>query len=318
MLKWLLPAILLAACASLTQSTTLRPNDIEQFCVTPGQPATLQWRIEQGNLGKTTEVMVHDYTDRVVAPLIAEVQGKALLKLRVELDPGFYELEIPATKQRFGVISHPAYRGDRDSFFAIDSAMSWLVRDDVTREGLVTLLARSGIPMSRDRLNWAEINPEKAKWNWEGSRRYETLRQVFRREGIEVLEAFHGTTGFAGRVGKYPEDLVGTARAWQQIARRLGPTWGAMEVWNEPDISFGDHLPADQYVPLVKTFAYAFQEQDISASLVGGVFCSLQSTLPRQCGPQRPARPGARSQFSYLRPGAGNGEADRSLSPMAD
>ena len=268
----ILPVILLLACPCLGKATTLQPVSIEQFCVTPDQSATLKWRIESGTLDESTEVVIRDYTDQVVASPSASVVEEGMLELSLELAHGFYDLEIPATKQRFGVISHPAYQGERDSFFAIDSAMSWLVHDDTVREGLVKVLARSGIPMSRERLNWAEINPEKDKWDWDGRRRYETLRQACRRESIEVLEMFHGTTGWAGQVGKYPDDLVGMARAWQQIAERFGPTWGAMEVWNEPDISFGDYLPADQYAALVKTFAYVFQEQGVTAPLVGGVF----------------------------------------------
>ena len=194
------------------------------------------------------------------------------MQLSLNLGPGFYEIEIPATEQRFGVISHLAFEGKRDLFFAIDSAMSWLVRDDAVREGLVKILARSGIPMSRERLNWADVNPQEDKWSWDTQRHYEKLRQTCQREGVEVLEMFHNTTKWAGQVGKYPDDLVGTAQAWRQIAERLGPTWGAMEVWNEPDISFGDYLPADQYVSLVKTFAHVFQEREVAAPLVGGVF----------------------------------------------
>ncbi len=271
-LKRMLPILVWLAGSSAMHAATLQPVNIEQFCVTPGQPTTLRWRVEPGSLGQKTEVVICDYTDRVVPSPSATVVDEGELQLTVQLESGFYEIEIPATKQRFGLICHPTFEGDRDSFFAIDSAMSWLVHDDATREGLVKVLARCGIPMSRERLNWAEINPEKDEWNWDGSRRYETLRQVCHREGVEVLEMFHNTTGWAGEVGKYPEDLVGTANAWRQIARRLGPTWNALEVWNEPDISFGDYLPADQYVPLVKTFAYAFQQEHIATPLVGGVF----------------------------------------------
>lgn len=272
MTRFLCAAALSCVCLSTVSAATVQPINIEQFCVTPGQHATLTWRIESGSLGETTEVVIRDYADRVVQSPSANVTGEGLLELPVQLGPGFYEIEFSATKQRFGVISHPAYGGKRDPFFAIDSAMSWLVHDDATREGLVKVLARSGIPMSRERLNWAEINSEKGDWNWDGQRRYETLRQMCRREGVEVLEMFHGTTDWAGRVGKYPEDLVGTAQAWKQIVERYGSTWGAMEVWNEPDISFGDYLPADQYAALVKTFAYVFQEQEATAPLVGGVF----------------------------------------------
>ncbi|NLS95939.1 MAG: hypothetical protein GXX96_27705 [Planctomycetaceae bacterium] len=260
------------ACADMAAAATLKPASIELFCITPNQPAVLAFHVEAGGLNARVDVVVRDYAGRVVPTANVNVSDDGLLRLSLQLEPGFYEIEFPAAEQQFGVICQPAFEGDRDPFFAIDSAMSWLVHDDATREGLVKVLARSGVPMSRERLNWGEVNPDVDRWDWESSRRYETLRQVCQREDIEVLEMFHGTTRWAGAVGKYPEDLVGTARAWRQIARRLGPTWGAMEVWNEPDISFGDNLPADQYVALVKTFAYAFQQEKVATPLVGGVF----------------------------------------------
>ncbi len=272
MIKSLFAAGFWLACLSAASAVTLQPVSIEQFCIAPNEPVTLQWRIESGSLGETTEAVIRDYTDRVVQSPAAKVSGAGLLVLPVKLGPGFYEIEIAATDQRFGLVSLPAFEGQRDPFFAIDSAMSWLVDNGATREGLVKVLARSGIPMSRERLNWSDINPKAGQWNWDGPRGYETLRQVCHREGVEVLEMFHGTTSWAGEVGKYPGDLVGTSAAWQQIARRYGPAWGAMEVWNEPDISFGDYLPADQYVPLVKAFAWSFQENQVAAPLVGGVF----------------------------------------------
>lgn len=271
MFNRLLHATLLVSISCVTHAATLEPANIEQFCITPDQPAQLQWRIESGTLDKTS-VVIRDYAGNTIRSAVATRSDGGLLQLPVQLGPGFYDIEFPETEQRFGVMCHPAFAGRRDAFFAIDSAMAWLVRDDVTREGLVKVLARCGIPMSRERLNWGEINPAVDQWNWDTPRRYETLRNVCRREGVEVLEMFHGTTRWAGQVGKYPEDLVGMARAWRQIARRFGQTWGAMEIWNEPDISFGDYLPADQYAPLVKTFAYAFHEEKAAAPLVGGVF----------------------------------------------
>jgi hypothetical protein len=72
-------------------------------------------------------------------------------------------------------------------------------------------------------------------------------------------------------VGKYPADLVRTADSWRQIAGKWRPTWGALEVWNEPDIFFGADLPADQYTALAKTLAYATAGQSPPLPLVGGV-----------------------------------------------
>lgn len=287
-----------AACAVSAQAAGLRPVEVGQFCIAPNQPTVLRWRPAGPPPEGPLEAAIRDYAGRIVSSTQARFSAEGFVELPVELAAGYYEIDFPAREQRFGVISLPAREGRRDPFFAIDSAMSWLVRDDATREGLVKVLRRCGIPMSRERLNWAQINPAKDTWDWESPSRYESIRQACRREGVEVLEMFHGTAAWAGQVGKYPEDLAGTARAWREIARRFSPTWGAMEVWNEPDISFGDNLPADQYVPLLKTFAYAFQNGQIETPLVGGVFAHFN-------------RP-------YLDSAARNGLLDRSGRPAAD
>ena len=266
----LIVAVLTWPCAA--GAATLRPAAAEKFFITPDKPAVLRWHVESSGLEGPVEATVRDYWDRPIATLPARVTPDGHLELTVKLASGFYEVEFPATKQRFGVMSLAAYEGPKHAFFSIDAAMSWLVRSDEVRESLIKVLRRSGVAMSRERLNWAQISPAEGEWDWESPMHYETIRQAYAKCGVDVLEMFHGTTRWAGSVGKYPEDLVGTRRAWGEIGRRWRPNWGAMEVWNEPDISFGAFLPADQYVPLVSTIAYAFARAEVDVPIVGGVF----------------------------------------------
>ena len=149
--------------------------------------------------------------------------------------------------------------------------MSWLVRDADLRPGLVRILRRSGMAMSRERLSWGEIQPMRERFDWNGRSGYETVRQLHAEQQVPVLEMFHSATPWSGTVGKYPEDLLGTAASWREITRRWRSTWGGLEVWNEPDIFFGDLLPADQYVALVKTLAWAVDREAPGTTLVGGV-----------------------------------------------
>jgi hypothetical protein len=266
--------LLLAMLAwpSVGNPATLRPVDPAQFFVTPNEPTVLRWTVQSGTLEQPVGATVRDYGGNTVATMPAKVTPADVLELEVKLAPGFYDLEVPATKQRFGVMSLKAYQGDPDPFFSMDAAMSWLVRSDQIRESLIKVMARSGMLMSRERLAWGQISSAQGKWDWDSPAHYETIRQSYAKHGVEVLEMFHSTAGWAGRVGKYPEDLVGTMQAWEEIGQRWRPTWGAMEVWNEPDIHFGDFLPADQYVPLAKAIAYAFGRKGVDVPIVGGVF----------------------------------------------
>ncbi|MBR5626729.1 MAG: hypothetical protein IKW74_03810 [Thermoguttaceae bacterium] len=67
-----------------------------------------------------------------------------------------------------------------------------------------------------------------------------------------------------------------TAKSWDEIRARWNSSWGALEVWNEPDISFGGNLPADQYVPLLKTLSWQFAVSKEKTPLIGGVIALYQ------------------------------------------
>jgi hypothetical protein len=120
------------------------------------------------------------------------------------------------------------------------------------------------------------------EWDWESPKKYESTRRLYHASELPVLEMFHdaprwtwahATTG--GNVSgdcKYPDDLQSTVYSWQRISEQYHTVWGALEAWNEPDISFGGNLPADQYLPVLKTLRYALSESKVTVPLGGGVF----------------------------------------------
>ena len=266
------PLVALLACTRAVTAADLRPAGADGFFVTPNEPAVLQWSVESGEVAAPLEYAIRDYWGNPVASGQAKPATPKTVEATVKLAQGFYDLELAATKQRVGLVSLPAHPPKRDPFFSIDSALSWLVQDGKVREGLIKVLRRSGVAMSRERLAWSQINPAQQTWNWQGSNRYDAIRRFYADQSVEILEMFHDAPGWPGRVGKYPEDLVATARAWRQVVARWHTTWGALEVWNEPDIFFGANLPADQYVPLVKMMAYVLDQERTELPLVGGVF----------------------------------------------
>ena len=96
------------------------------------------------------------------------------------------------------------------------------------------------------------------------------LRRTYRAHHVAVLEMAHDTPGRLGRVGNpgRPARLGGPL---ERDRCTLAAGLGAVEVWNEPDISFGGYLPSDQYVPLAKAMAYGFETAKVDVPLVGGV-----------------------------------------------
>ncbi|MDO4583706.1 MAG: glycosyl hydrolase [Planctomycetia bacterium] len=204
--------------------------------------------------------------------------GKGVLKegaCQICLPQGFYEICLE-TGERFGLVSLPGWRyGEggvpRDSFFAIDGAISGLVsKKGNRRETLFQIARRCGLTMVRDRLIWSSIEPEEGNWKWNGRwENYEACRQMCQAHDLEVLEMWHDAPPWTGKVLRYPRDMRKLASSWKTIAARWESMWGALEVWNEPDISFSGHLPADQYVPILKTISWQMEQSGMKKPVVG-------------------------------------------------
>ena len=213
------------------------------------------------------------------------------MRIEATLPQGYFELELPQTGQAFGVASQPAYcpfesttrkesnaseLRSRDPFFGVDAASTWLVSDDKAREELVRNARRIGISTYRERINWARLEAEEGKLDYNGDRRADFIRETTKKYDLPVLELFHNTPDWTGKIGAYPKDLVKTANSWGEIAERWNSAWNSIEVWNEPDISFSGNLPADQYVPVLKATAQELKRRGIETPVVGGIIASFR------------------------------------------
>ena len=148
-------------CQELTSSNAA------QFFIDPDRPVTLEWAAPSGAAAQELEYRVVDYHEQSVCSGKSTSTTQGRVQVELNLKPGYYEIVFPKSSQEFGIAALPAFAGSRDTFFAIDSAMSWLVRDPSTREGLLEVLRRSGIGMSRERLGWRAISPSNGKWDWD-------------------------------------------------------------------------------------------------------------------------------------------------------
>lgn len=202
-----------------------------------------------------------------------------MIPLTLTLPAGYHEVLFDSPKaQPTGLWSPPQGAVPDDSFFSIDTALSWLTQPEARSDlitNLKTVIGKGGL--ARERLTWGTINPSENRWNWESDRSYETTRRLYSKAGIPVLEMFHDTPGWMGKAqgGKFPDNLVAAGKSWSEIAKRWHQTWGAVDVWNEPDIGFGGNQPADQYVPLVKTVRHAMRNSGIETPIGGGVFAFM-------------------------------------------
>lgn len=272
--KRLLLGFLAASIVLIALLVQAAPTPVERtrFFISPGAPSELKWRLDAADADSAGEIRVTDYWGGESATVPVTVKD-GFATAFVSLPAGYYEIEFPATRTRFGLVVQPEVTGAVDPFFAIDSALSWLVGEDDIRDDLIRILKRSGIAMSRERLRWGRANPEAEKYDWEADRKYDTLRKAYESAGVPVLELFHDSPEWPGRIERcYPDDLAGIVPALAEFSRRWGPAWGALEVWNEPDIFFGANLPADQYVAVLKAAAFALRKAGFDRPILGGSY----------------------------------------------
>jgi hypothetical protein len=249
----------------------LQPLNQTQFFLRPDQMELLKWKVN-GTTNKFTAA-ISDYHGRPLLSKTVEANNGEL-NLPLQLAPGYYEIDFGAEQQRFGLIVAAPHQGAADKFFAIDAALSWLETRPQMRSDLIALLKRSGIGMVRERLSWSPMNPKVGEWDFETARQFDTLRGEYQRQGIQVLDLFHGAPEWAKTEASnpFPQKLVETKNSWQTIDKHWQGAWNALEVWNEPDIDSGGDLPADQLLPTIKTTNYGLREIQSPTLVGGGVF----------------------------------------------
>ncbi len=253
------------------------PISPEQFYIEPDKPAVLEFQVGKGDTNSRPEYKLYDTDEKLLKSGLSEIKENRL-QVSVKVPAGFYELEFPQSQTRYGIISLPEYKsGTRDPFFAMDGALSWLVSSEQNRISLIRIAKRTGIFMLRDRLSWGEIEPQENALDFQRGRHYEVTRKSCMENGVKFLEVIHDAPNWTGRTIKYPVDLVKTAQSWEKMRQHWESAWTALEVWNEPDISFSGNVPADQYTALLKTIYWKFKQTSNTNQVVGGVLATFDS-----------------------------------------
>lgn len=261
---------LMAAAAAAASGEIPIPRDPACFFIQPDAAAVLEW----SGTTSASQARISNYEGKEVTntPLSRE-DGR--ISTSVRLPRGYYEIDLEG--RIFGIVSLEPFVGARDPFFGIDAVLTWLDKRHASRLAMVKSLDRCGVALARERLNWNALEPKPGEWNWKADQTL-SLREIYAQARMPVLEMFH-SAGPAKNAGQfpfrtlYPQDLSQVVTSWPEIHRTLQGTWAGLEVWNEPEGSaYGSRLPADQYTVLVKAMRYAWDKNQITSPLGGGVF----------------------------------------------
>jgi hypothetical protein len=256
-------------------TTGLAPVDLAMCFVEPDRPATLRWSSAVRGPTDLVPYVISDYSGIQIASGNANLAADGSVTIIRPFPAGWYEIAFTEAKQSFGIVAIPAHRGATDPFFCMDSGLSWLETDPARRDGLIRILARSGVAMSRERMGLGSINPAPGTYVWDKApRSFDTVRMAYAAHGVPVLEMLHGG-GKQHELIKdagYPSNFPQLAQSNIEQAKRWGAVWGAVEIENEPDLK---PFPAEQYVAIAKAASYAHQQSGSTVPVVTGVVGSM-------------------------------------------
>jgi hypothetical protein len=271
----------------------LTPVSMLDFYILPNTDSTVRWKADLVGSKPEDAYEISDYAGKLVTTGKAQVAPDGTVSASLKLPAGFYELRFPETNEAFGVLSIVNPPATADPYFDIDAGLSSLTGtgsdlrpEDITparREGYIDTMKRLGMGMARERMSIGSIARAPGIWSWETEGRpYDSVRKLYADNHIPILEMMWGSTKELGisKINPYPQVLPALAKTWEAIADRYHSNWAGTEIWNEPDLIA---IPADQYVPMVKTISYAYQQGNINTPIVAGVFAKVQPIYFRTC-----------------------------------
>ncbi|MBQ9775636.1 MAG: hypothetical protein IJW17_06320, partial [Lentisphaeria bacterium] len=219
------------------------------------------------------EYTVADYSGNIIS------QGKTSIdfqnfsfKLPFPDQYGFFEYQLKGLDCRIGMLAQRPAETETDPFWGVDGAFSvfQVFRDPSTAEEYFRILNYCGIRRVRDRLRWSALEWEKGKFDF-NALSTETLLKTAVANNCKVCTVFHDAPQWTGNESKrtapdfypYPRDLVGMADSFRKIGKRFAPYLDGLEVWNEPELGFGDGLPGNQQGALLRTVSKAFADEKL-------------------------------------------------------
>ncbi len=296
---FLFPFILTAA--ELPALTPVNPADLVRSA--DNREAVILRSSAGGDIPCPAGYVCRDYAGRTVlsGTAVPEPGGRLALPAPPASN-GFYEYTVDGG-QRIGVIVSPrAGTEHADRFFGMDCCFNEfkVFSDRPVFTAYMDILVHCGIAEIRDRLRWHRLQPSPDDPEIDftlpfgpGAGLLDIHREAAAR-GIKILELFHDAPVWMHRPDYplfadagayvYPTELDSAAASWKKIAAALAPYWRGLEVWNEPDIGFGNGMPGDQAASVRRAVLYGLAESGTKAEIVSGAFAAAAPSVSLLAG----------------------------------
>ncbi|MEK6794594.1 MAG: hypothetical protein AABZ39_07450 [Spirochaetota bacterium] len=244
------------------------PADITQFFIAPDTASSIYFTNKEAE--SALSCTVYDYSGSIIGTETLTRTDDGPYRLLLKLPRGYYEISF-TDGERFGVVSIDPV-SNADTFFGMDTWMSWAEKRPDVRARLIRIIARCGISIARERVNLGDIRSGPDAWSWNKDYRYDDIRTVYRENGVDVLELMHGSPVYLRGKEKWPFDQSGAQAMYRGMIEHFTGRWKAAEVQNEPDLR---SQPGNFYPVQVKAVSYAFASMRSAVPVVAGVTGTL-------------------------------------------
>lgn len=286
---------LLGTSSGATVPVAYRLPRPERNFTVPGSKEPIQIRLLSGPARLSAEQLQYryrDYSGRETLRGTAAFEEKGrMLTLPAPPETGYYDLDFPRLAIHTAVVVGRVPRGEPDGYFAMDTSLSRKNHiDGETIRSLLEILRRCGIAWGRDRITWNDIEPERGSLDF-GARngRYELFRKIAAEKRIDILDVFHDAPKWNKQLSSgqddflfgidsdeysygsniYPRNLIDAAASWSAVCRHW-PQVKALEVWNEPNIAFGNYFPPEFLLAFTRAVSSRFVLDGVKTTVVGG------------------------------------------------
>lgn len=218
-----------------------------------------------------------DWLGRTVSTGTWDAAGRMAHKV---LPAGYYHLKSGADDATFAIVPIPERRPfNHDSFYAIDSAQSWVSNKGTfdcpwmggdTFRLVSDLIWKTGLPHVRERLAWRETSSAPGVYDYG---RYMYNADLLRHRKILVSGMFHDSASYADPIVKLPRDLMDVYRFCRDTSAAFGDRMGDWEFWNEEDIGFAPE-PVWDYMAAMKAAYLGLKAGHPAAPVLNGALCT--------------------------------------------
>lgn len=160
--------------------------------------------------------------------------------------------------------------------FGADAFLAWRCGAQAERERGAAAMRRAGIAWTRDRLSWAETQPDAGPPRWG---KYDDSLRAQAEAGLKILQVFHDIPEWASSRGAdwtgsrrhvAPGDFRAAVDYFEAAARHWRGFIAAWELWNEFDLPVFFQGTPDEYASVLRMAALGIRRGDPEAVLLSG------------------------------------------------